>query len=342
MKIDEIKQFLDSSLNIAYPAYVCAICDKNGTTYKLKGGYTSYEEDREPITYDTLFDLASLTKIVGPTMLSCRYIDKGLLNLEDTIDKFFETKYYAKANIKNLMTHTAGFTPEIRLSNYLKNPNDALNYILNQKPIYEIGSQVNYSCMGYIVLGKILEEIGNNSLDILCKQEVFNPLNMENITYRPNSNNKFAATEVPPNKNKALLGIVHDENARFLNGISANAGLFSPIEDLIKLVQMLLNNGQEFLSNEIFYLLTHNLVKNNLAEKRALGFKIVDKTKKEFFGDQVSNSTYGHTGFTGTSIVIDSQKNKGVILLTNRVHPTRDNKQLLNLRSEFHNLVFKK
>lgn len=339
MNINQIQQFLDSYLNKAYPGYVCAICKKNGEIYKLKGGYTSYEKNKEKITYDTYFDLASLTKVIGTTMLACRYIDKGLLRLDDTIGMYFESENYKDVTIQNLMTHTGGFITEIRLENYLDSPNQALDFILKQNPNYKANTQVKYSCMGYIVLGKILEKIGNNNLDILCKEEVFKPLKMNHITYNPRKTKQFAATEIPKNKTTPLRGVVHDENARFLNGISGNAGLFSPIEDLIKFTQILLNEDTSFLSKEMYYKLSHNLTKD-LNLPRALGFNLYNDIDGKFFGNKVSNKAYGHTGFTGTSIIIDPIKEIGVILLTNRVCPTRNNKLLLCQREKFHNLIF--
>jgi len=339
MNVSQIKSYLDSLLNKAYPGYVCAICTKKGDIYKLMNGYTSYEENKQKITLDTFFDLASLTKVIGTTMLACRYIDKGILNLNDSINKFFINEYYKDVTIENLMTHKGGFISEIRLENYLTAPESALTYILNQKPNYKANTKVEYSCMGFIVLGKILEKIGNNSLDTLFKEEVFTPLGMENITYNPSLNKSFAATEISLNNKRSLSGIVHDENARFMNGIAGNAGLFSSINDLINFSIMLLNNGNSFLSPEIFFKLTNNLTKK-LNLPRALGFNLPNKTNIDFFGTKISNCAYGHTGFTGTSILIDPKKEIGVILLTNRVHPTRNNKILLKERAKIHNIVF--
>lgn len=338
MNINEIKQYLDSLLNKAYPSYVCAICNKDGNVYKLKGGILQYEKYPQNIEFDSFYDLASLSKIVGTTALALRFIDNGILTLNNTLGLYFESKYYQKVTIKQLLTHTGGFIPEIRLWDNISNPSEAISFILNQKPNYKIGSQVKYSCMGYIVLGKILEKIGGNSLDILCQQKVFEPLDMSKMTYNPASYNSFAATEYDLHSLKTLSGIVHDENAQFLNGVAGNAGIFSPIDDLIKFTMMLLKEGKDFLSPELFYKFTNNMTEN-LNQKRALGFNLVNNDI-DFFGTKVSNKAYGHTGFTGTSLVIDPIKKRGVILLTNRVNPTRDNKLLLEKRSEFHNLVF--
>jgi CubicO group peptidase (beta-lactamase class C family) len=334
----DVKQFLDSLLNKAYPGYVCAICNLDGTVEKFKGGISEYSSDKENINFNTFFDLASLSKVVGTTMLALKYTDEGIIKLDDTLDQYFESPFYQKVTIKQLMTHTGGFIPEIRLNENITNPSDALAFILNQKPNYKIGSQFKYSCMGYIVLGKLLEQVGGNSLDYLCKQKVFNPLKMNNITYRPNLSNLFASTETDLKTNIILNGIVHDENAQFLNGISGNAGLFSPIEDLIKFTMMLLNQGKGFLLPDTFYKSTHNNIENS-TQFRGLGFNLVNNNTS-FFGTKVSDEAFGHTGFTGTSLVIDPFKKRGVILLTNRVHPTRQNKLLIEKRGEFHDLVF--
>lgn len=339
ININRVKAFLDSFLNKAYPGYVCGICRINSEPYIIKDGFTSFENKKKKVSRDTYYDLASLTKVVGTTPLACRFIDKGLLSLNDTVGKFFKTEYYNDTTIQNLMTHTGGFISEIRLWDKIENPRRALDFILNQKKSYERETKVEYSCMGYIVLGKILEKVGGASLDVLCREEVFNPLNMEYISFNPPSTNSFAATEIPQGSNSPLIGVVHDENARFLNGISGNAGLFSPIDDLISFTNMLLNEGEGFLSKKLFFKLTHK-TNDNKDQPRALGFNLPNSIDGSFFGTNVSKEAFGHTGFTGTSIVVDPQKEVGVVLLTNRVYPTRENKILLNIRGEIHDLIF--
>ncbi len=338
MNIYKIEDFLNFLIDKAYPGYICCIYDnKLNKVYKIKGGYTSYESNKVQMEFDTFFDLASLTKVVGTTMLTCRYIDKGILNLGDKIGDFFDSIYYKDVTIEQLLIHTSGFDSHIMLEREVNDCNNIVNYLLNQKPDYKSGECVHYSCLGFIILGKILEKIGNKGLDELFAIDVFSPLKMYNTMFNPDKDYIFASTEKLLNGEFALSGIVHDENARFMQGVAGNAGLFSTGDDLIKFIKMLLKRNETFLSLEMYNKISQCMTKT--CNKRALGFDLNDDNTA-YFGKKASMSSYGHTGFTGTSIVIDPKKERGVVLLTNRVHPSRKNNLLIKKRAQFHDLVF--
>ncbi len=288
----------------------------------------------------TRYDMASLSKVIGPTMIALRAIEDGDLTLWDRLERFFPDCPQEKKNItiRHLMTHTAGFAPAFWLSEEAESPEDALRVLLEHPLETPVGAEVHYSCMGYITLGKILETIYGRPLDVLARERVFEPLGMKNTCYCPENKDNIAATEVDQETGIAWQGVVHDENARFLRGVSANAGVFSDIGDMIKLAQMLARGGDGYLS-------CATLKKARACQaasadaRRGLGFHLAG-TPENFMGDLMGEDSFGHTGFTGTSLAIDPHTGFFVILLSNRVHPTRESTNLFRFRRRMHNMLY--
>ena len=316
----------------AYPSAALAV--GIGETVYLKKTYGACNEN-------TLFDIASLSKILGPTMIALRFLEEGRLRLYDTLETFFPEAPADKKDITilQLMTHTSGFPAHFYLSDFTSDPAEAARVIL-ERPLAQVpGSDPVYSCMGYILLGKILEKIGGAPLDVLARQYVFEPLAMDHTGYHPNGD--IAPTERDPATGELLQGIVHDENARFLGGISANAGIFSDLHDMTAFVRMLALEGRGpdgtfYLSPATLKAARKNRTPDSRGEFRGLGFNLAG-SPKNFLGDLLSHRAYGHTGFTGTSIALDPDTGLWVVLLTNRVCPTRQNTALVRMRSLIHN-----
>ena len=287
-------------------------------------------------TDTTLFDMASLSKILGPTMIALRFLEEGRFRLYDTVADSFPDAPADKKDITilQLMTHTGGFPSQFFQSDYTSDPADAARVILDHPLAQSPGGDPIYSCMGYILLGKILEKISGLPLDELAENYVFFPLGMRNTGYHPAGN--CAPTELDPATGKCLQGVVHDENARFLKGISANAGVFSTIDDMITFVKMLALDGKDYLSPATLSAALINRTPNSKGEFRGLGFNLAG-SPRSFLGDLVSPRAYGHTGFTGTSIAIDPETKLWMVLLTNRVCPTRTNLKLSRIRCLAHN-----
>lgn len=330
---EQVHQLIQQGLEQgAYPAAAVAVGIGDQTF--LKRTYGSCRDT-------TLFDMASVSKILSATMIAFRFLEDGLLRLYDTVGYFFPDAPADKKNITilQLMTHTGGFTPHFYLSEYASDPADAVRAILDYPLAQAPGSDPSYSCMGYILLGRILEQIGGMPLDQLAEKYVFAPLGMAHTTYRPTGD--IAPTEADPATGKPLCGIVHDENARFLNGISANAGVFSDLNDMIVFTKMLACGGRRedgsfYLSPAMLERAVTNHTPNSKGEFRGLGFNLA-RSPKNFLGDLMSCRTFGHTGFTGTSIAVDPETGLWVVLITNRVCPTRANTTLVRLRSLVHN-----
>ena len=316
-------------------AYPCAALAVGiGPKLYLKRTYGSCTEN-------TLFDMASVTKILSPTMVALRFLEDGLLRLYDTVEVFFSDAPVDKKDITilQLMTHTGGITDHFFLSDYTSDPADAARVILNHPLTQAPGGDPIYSCMGYILLGKVLEKVGGAPLDKLAQRYVFEPLGMGSTGYHPDGD--IAPTERDPKTGKPLQGVVHDENARFLGGISANAGVFSDLSDMIRFAQMLscggkLPGAKRYLSPATLKAALINRTPSSKGEFRGLGFNLAG-SPRNFLGDLMSPRAYGHTGFTGTSIALDPDTGLWVVLLTNRVCPTRENTKLIRLRSLVHN-----
>ena len=287
----------------------------------------------------TRYDMASLTKILCPTMIALRAIEDGDLTLYDTLETHFPNVPDDKRSItiRQLMSHSAGFEPAFWLSEETESPDDALAALFAHPLAYAPGEDVRYSCMGYITLGKLLEKLYEQPLNHLAEEKVFRPLNMTHTGYLPEGGN-IAATEVDSATGKAWQGIVHDENARFLRGVSANAGIFSCIDDMILFAQMLANGADGYLAPATLSKAIRCHAENGDI-RRGLGFHLAG-TPFNFMGDLFPECSFGHTGFTGTSLAVDPTTGFYLILLSNRVHPTRENLRLVRFRRTLHNAMY--
>ena len=334
-------------------------------------GYRSLHPAKEEITPDTRFDMASLTKLLSTTMVALRFIEDGKLLLSDPLSRFFTQEELtgipegrASATVFHLMTHTSGITPHIAL--WREIPVEAVgtpafdslvaNAILRSAPFCAVGEQVHYSCMGYILLQRILERISGESLDKLANEYVFSPLGMASTGYLPFGDNtnksacNAAATELSPLHGYYIRGHVHDENAHFLGGVSGNAGVFSTLEDMTVFARMLSLRGEfptsgtegapsRFLSRRVFDLAVTDYTKGK-NESRGLGFQLRPPLPAlSAAGDLFAYGSYGHTGFTGTSLYVDAETGLWAVLLTNAVHLGRDKTEFFRVRRLFHNAV---
>ena len=318
-----------------YPGAAISVGDKNGELFRGVYGNRQTNPEKKPLLEDTLFDLASLTKILATTFAALKLIENGKLSLNDRLGKFFETPAGKREiNIAHLMTHTSGLPAHVLLESLTPNPDEVCGCILGLDLLAGPGENVVYSCLGFILLGKICEKLSGKDLSTLAREWVYEPLGLGSVCYRPSAELSFAATEYNERLGKCLEGVVHDENARFLGGVSGNAGLFSDIADVAKLCTMLSNRGKGIVPTELF----DEAVKNHtphVSEGRGLGFAVKNSMPISC-GNFFPKGSYGHTGFTGTSIWVNIETTQYVALLTNRVHPTRENDKLVSFRSKVH------
>ncbi len=332
-----------------YPSAVCALGDKNGLLCKEAFGYPRWFSDDAPCfdvtpekpydkaipcTTDVMYDMASCSKVLGPTMLALKAIENGEITLKDSLWRFIPDAPEDKRNIEifDLMTHRGGFAPWFDLEQVGYSPEEAAKAILSVPLKYETGTEVQYSCMGYILLGKILELVYGEPLDSAIEKNVFSPIGMKNTMYNPLSKGykgEIAPTEFDKKNSKYKHGIVHDENACFLNGVSGNAGVFSTVDDIAKLCLSLTNH--EFLTKRTMDKVCFNYTAKIPGEDRGLGFEL-NGDRFCSCGDLFSYGSIGHTGFTGTFLFIERETSFYFILLTNRVHFTRENNLMLRHR----------
>lgn len=298
-----------------------------------------------PLCRDTLFDLASLSKLVATTMIALRMLERGEIELSDPLSRYFDMPPGAPAGragvtVAHLMHHNAGLTPHIPLWTQTDVPEDAVNVILASKPWCAPGEQVHYSCMGYILLQKILEQVGGAPLDVLAEREVFAPLGMRDTCYNPTSAN-VATTELSALHGEYLCGRVHDENASFLGGVAGNAGVFSTLDDMIVFSRMIASGGRSdaglYLNPRTFQKAIYNATPGK-NENRGLGFQLTPAFSS-LTGALFSEGSYGHTGFTGTALYVDRESRLWAFLLTNAVHFGRDKNALFRTRRLFYNCV---
>ena len=328
-------------------------------------GTTAFFPGAPVVTEDTIFDIASLTKVVGTTTLVLGLVDEGIIGLDTTLgdlahkygdvlqDDFLRLlrrdlpQEKEKISIAQLLSHTSGLPAWLPLYLDAKSPDEMVQQILGCDLEYAPGSQVVYSCLGFIVLGALIESLTGLPLDQVLQKRVLGPLAMNDTFYNPPEAlyPRVAYTEWCLRSKQFLRGIVHDENAQGLRGISGNAGLFSTAADLAKFARMILNKGRSgpegdrVVMSESSLGLLKTCFTEGLNDRRTLGWML--PTPGSSGGNLLSATALGHTGFTGTSLWIDREQDLFVILLTNRVHPTRNNEALFKLRPAFHNSVVK-
>lgn len=341
------------------PSVSAAVGNADGVLYRRSYGFSRCFADDAPVldypapaitapvpvTDGTLYDMASLTKVMSTTMIAFQLMQHGFITLDDTIGRFVAAPDDKKEiTIRQLMTHTSGMVAAVHLEEVNPDPATALDSILGLKLRDKPGSSVEYSCMGYITLGKLLERIAGAPLDKLFDELVARPLGLKHSGYNPLAKGEtdIACTEYRPELGKYLYGVVHDENARFQNGVSANAGLFSCLDDCIRFAQMLLRGGEGYLSPALLREATRCWTVG-MGEARGLGFHINRMPNAEPnryggpAGDLFSDGAFGHTGYTGTNLFVDPVSGLYAIVLTNRVHMTRSCDAHLRLRRTFGN-----
>ena len=330
----------DEVQNKVIPGMTYAIVKDN----KIDVGSSGYKElvpAVEQIEDDTIYDIASLTKVIVTVPLICKLIDIGKLNFNDQVKNYLPNFKYEDVTIYHLLTHTSGLPADLN-SKQIISKEKMMNKIYSMNKEYETGTKVVYSDLGYILLGEIIEQIYDNSLDVIAKNELFIPLEMFNTCYNPKDKNRCAPTEVTEERG-ILRGKVHDEKAYSLGGIAGHAGVFSTASDLGNYVSMILNNGifngKKILSKKMIDMFFKPLVYDEKCKwNRSFCFIVGNNDIVVEEGENVIS----FNGFTGPSISIDKDNNLGIVLMTNRVHPNRENKLLSKERPIISDEIYKK
>ncbi|MDQ3698205.1 MAG: serine hydrolase [Gemmatimonadota bacterium] len=284
----------------------------------------------------TIWDLASLTKVVGTTSAMMQLVAQGTVGVDTPAQRYLpelEGPGKERVTVRHLLTHSSGLPAWRPLHKEATSPESAMA-IVYATPLDTVpGARTVYSDLGVILLGKIVERVSGEPLDRYLAQNVFAPLGMSETGYRPDSAllPRIAPTEFDPWRQRHLRGEVHDENAFALGGVAGHAGLFSSAHDLARFAQSLLaayrGTGEE--GGGIVpraTLVQFTTVQDSLLSHRALGWETASGENSA--GRRLSRQAFGHTGFTGTSVWIDPQRDLFIILLSNRVNPTRENRRI--------------
>lgn len=296
----------------------------------------------EPMTQDTIFDLASLTKVIATTSAIMILLEDGRLKTNTKIKDILRGFKYDHLTIEHLLLHTAGYSAE-PVYKSCKNKKELIDVLYECTIDYDkFEKEVVYSDIGFLFLGLIIDQITGDYQTFLSER-LFKPLRMENTSFNPSKDliSKIAATEYCTLRNKIIRGEVHDEKAYLLEGVAGHAGLFSTIEDLSNFAMMILNDGM-FEDKQIFSKNTIDLIcspkTKNLNINRTYGWAMKDSENS--IGELASDIAIYHTGFTGTSILIDRYYGKAFILLSNVNHPSRmNNEKLVNRRKLINNIA---
>ncbi|MDR6553322.1 serine hydrolase domain-containing protein [Paenibacillus qinlingensis] len=346
--IGKISFFIEQEIAAGHiPGAVLSIIHKGNEVLKEAYGSRVVYPETAPMRSDTVFDLASLTKVVATMPAVLQLMDQGKLSLGDPIGVFlpeFQHLQEEPIRIMHLLTHSSGLRadiPGIRGMMHLSR-DELVDIILNERPVHPPGTKVMYSDIGMILLYLIVESVTGEAFDTYLKRELYEPLEMLETGFCPIfDDTRYAITEYSEQRQAYKSGIVHDEKAELMGGVSGHAGLFSTVHDLTNYAKMIrqqgIFKGRRIVSRAAIELMTHNFTPYN-QEHRGLGWMLNHQSSFWFGGDYVSEYSFGHTGFTGTSLLFDPKQDLQIILLTNRVHFGRT-EHILRIRPRLHNLI---
>ncbi len=343
--LDSITQVIDSGIAAgAAPGAVLAVSYR-GQRYLYGAGRLALDDPRRPDGH-SIYDLASLTKVVATTTLAMFAVSEGKLDLDAPVQRYlpeFRGAGKDRVTVRHLLTHSSGLPADRPIWRQSPDADSALRLVNGTRLDTVPGARMVYSDLGAIVLGEVIEKVYHGRLDRLAARRIFRPLGMVSTGFRPNRRliPRIAATEYDSAWRKRMVrGEVHDEKAAWLGGVAGHAGLFASAVDLMSFGEWLVASGsaggrtdgpgwkrailsalppvRQFVWNE--FTRRQDLVPGS---SRALGWDTPSQGSSA--GHRLSPESFGHTGFTGTSIWIDPTRELVIVLLTNRVHPTRNN-----------------
>ncbi len=294
--------------------------DRYGRTY----GVRSTVPEREAISYDTIYDMASLTKVVATTPSIMILVERGLVDLDAPVARYIPEMREKEITVRHLMTHTSGLRPSLSLAEPWSGYVEGIRRATAERVINRPGHVFRYSDINFILLGEIVRRVSGAPLNEFARREVYEPLGMVDTGFLPPREKltRIAPTEMVEG-DRMLRGVVHDPTSRRMEGVAGHAGLFSTVDDLRRYAGMILNRGEldgvRIMKPETVELMTSVASPPNVAPKRALGWDM-ETTFSRPRGDFPWGS-FGHTGWTGPFIWIDPASDTFFVFLTNRVHP---------------------
>ncbi len=310
------------------PGAVILVGNSDGAYYQRAFGYRSLEPENILMTEDTIFDLASLTKVVATTTAVMQLVEKKKLSLDAPVSRYwhsFKKNGKSRITVRQLLTHYSGLRADLSLSPKWTGYKSAMKEIIAEKPLYPPGSCYLYSDINFEVLGEIVLRITGQSLDKYCTKHIFVPLNMKDTGFRPSGNRVSRIAPTEHRNGRLMCGEVHDPFCYAMGGVAGHAGLFSTAKDLSVFASIMLNGGSkggvQILKPETIEQMTIPQSPPGNNRLRGLGWDLeapFASNAKEL----PSVGSYGHLGYTGTALWIDSTTKTFIIILTNRVHPS--------------------
>ena len=327
-----------------FPGATLAVLYKGKVVFHRAFGRMTYSPKSASVDTTTLYDLASLTKAVVTTSIVMQLVERDSLSLQAPVATYFPDfakNGKGKVTIEQLLNHTSGLRAHTYFSKYCTTPEQLFNAIAADSLLSAPGTTTLYSDLGFMLLGKIVETITGKSLASNFHERFAVPLGMRSTMFTPPPSLLW---RIAPVEKDTLWPFsrerpqVHDQNAALLGGIAGHAGLYGTTGDLVLMTAMLMNDG--ILNGRVYF--SPATLKTFISRRnspRALGWDLRSPEGHSSAGDYFSSSSYGHLGFTGTSIWIDPEKKLAVILLSNRVYPTSDNIKIRKFRPLLHNTV---
>jgi CubicO group peptidase (beta-lactamase class C family) len=328
----------------SFPAASIAVSYRGELVALRAFGHLTYEPSSGEPTAETLFDLASVTKVVATTTIAMILYQRGLLDLDIPVISIVaefggEDPRRDEVTLRMLLAHSSGLPAYEKLFLRASTREALLDAAFTTALAHEPGQHAEYSDIGFIILGVALERLADEMLDRLCQREIFGPLGMSRTTFNPAAE---IHALIPPTaddqtfRHRIIQGVVQDENASVLGGVAGHAGVFSTAQDVAVLAHAFLQGSSGILRPETIALFTKRET-SPAGTSRALGWDTPSAPSQS--GRYFSANSYGHLGYTGTSLWIDPEHGLSVTLLTNRTWPDCQNKAIQQLRPRFHDAV---
>ncbi len=333
-----------------FPGAALAVTHRSSLVASAGFGRFTYEEDAPQVLADTIFDLASLTKVLATTAVAMLLHERGQLALDAPLADFLpdfvslapphQQAERQAVTIRMLLAHSSGLPAYEKLFQFAASREEMIRAALTTGLVAAPGTRAEYSDIGFILLGELLARKANLALDLFARQEVFTPLGMTRTRFNPPAELK---AEIPPTeddrtfRHRIIQGEVNDENAFVMDGVAGHAGLFAPATDVARFAECMLHGGSPLFQTATVKLFTRR-EQSPIGTSRALGWD-TPSAPESSSGTHFSDSSFGHLGFTGTSLWIDPERQLSVTLLTNRTWPDRASQAIRQVRPQVHDAI---
>lgn len=333
----------DAIAQRAFPGATLAVTYRGDVVASKGFGRFTYDAASPEVFADTVFDLASITKVVATTSMAMLLYERGVLELEapvaSLLPEFGDDGDRKAVIVRMLLAHSSGLPAYIKLFETARNRDELLRSAYATPLSHPPGTHAEYSDIGFILLGELLERLSRVLLDRFVAEEVLGPLGMSQTCFNPPP---AAKSTIPPTeddqtfRHRIIQGEVNDENASVMGGIAGHAGLFAPATDVARFAECMLHGGAAILQPETVALFTRREL-SPPGTSRALGWDTPSPPSTS--GDYFSPRSFGHLGFTGTSLWIDPDRSLSVTMLTNRIWPDRSTRAIRQIWPLVHNAI---